>query len=259
MEFRQGRKKENEEKGTYLLSLFIFHPVSVPHAGHDCAVRGPSVELGERGARDEAPTEDEIARMSAIVEEGLVSGALGFSSSRTILHRSIDGELVPGTSATQEELIGIGRAMGRVGHGVFEIASDLEPEWNEFEWMGALSRETGLPVTFAALQSLAKAMPLDRQISEMEKQNAQGANIVAQLALRGNGIVMAWRGTIHPFVRHPGWMAKRLSAILFRALSMITTESLESTVLGQTIWGTLILFLRDTFLSAASTSPAAQG
>ncbi|MEH6634567.1 MAG: D-aminoacylase [Halioglobus sp.] len=163
--------------------------------------------MGERGARDEPPTEDEIAQMSAIVEDGLISGALGFSSSRTILHRSIDGELVPGTSATKEELIGIGRAMGRVGHGVFEIASDLEPQWNEFEWMGALSRETGLPVTFAALQSLAKAMPLDQQIAEMEKQNAQGANIVAQLALRGNGIVMAWRGTIHPFVRHPSWTA----------------------------------------------------
>jgi len=163
--------------------------------------------MGERGARDEKPTEAEIEAMSDIVEDGLRAGALGFSSSRTILHRSIDGELVPGTSATKEELIGIGRAMGRVGYGVFEIASDLEPEWKEFEWMGALSRETGLPVTFAALQSLAKAIPLDKQIEEMEKQNAQGANIVAQLALRGNGIVMAWRGTVHPFVRHPSWMA----------------------------------------------------
>jgi len=163
--------------------------------------------MGERGARDESPTEEEITAMSRIVEDGLNAGALGFSSSRTILHRSVDGELVPGTTATKEELIGIGRAMGRVGHGVFEIASDLNPEWKEFEWMGALSRETGLPVTFAALQSLAKEMPLDKQISEMEQQNAQGANIVAQLALRGNGVVMSWRSTLHPFVRHPGWMA----------------------------------------------------
>jgi N-acyl-D-amino-acid deacylase len=163
--------------------------------------------MGERGARDEPPTDEEIEAMSRIVEDGLNAGALGFSSSRTILHRSIDGELVPGTTATKEELIGIGRAMGRVGHGVFEIASDLNPEWKEFEWMGALSRETGLPVTFAALQSLAKEMPLDKQISEMEQQNAQGANIVAQLALRGNGVVMSWRSTLHPFVRHPGWTA----------------------------------------------------
>ncbi len=172
----------------------------VPHG----AVR--AYVMGERGARNEAPTETDIARMSAIVEEGLRAGALGFSTSRTILHKSIDGELVPGTTATKDELLGIGRAMGRVGYGVFEMASDLKREWNEFEWMGQLSRETGMPVTFAALQSIAKELPLDEQIATMAAENAKGANIVAQIALRGNGIVMAWRGTVHPFRFKPAWV-----------------------------------------------------
>jgi N-acyl-D-aspartate/D-glutamate deacylase len=172
----------------------------VPHG----AVR--AYVMDERGARNDAPTEHEIARMSQIVEEGLRAGALGFSTSRTILHRSIDGELVPGTTATKEELIGIGRAMGRVGYGVFEMASDLKRDWDEFGWMGDLSRETGLPVTFAALQSIAKELPLDEQISEMRAQNAKGANIVAQIALRGTGIIMAWRGTVHPFRFRPAWL-----------------------------------------------------
>lgn len=172
----------------------------VPHG----AVR--AYVMDDRGARNDEPTEHEIARMSQIVEEGLRAGALGFSTSRTILHRSVEGELVPGTTATKEELIGIGRAMGRVGHGVFEMASDLKRAWNEFEWMGDLSRETGLPVTFAALQSIAKELPLPEQISEMRAQNAKGANIVAQIALRGNGIVMAWRGTVHPFRFRPAWL-----------------------------------------------------
>ena len=162
--------------------------------------------MGERGARNEEPTETDIAQMSKVVEEGLRAGALGFSTSRTILHRSVDRELVPGTTATKEELLGIGRAMGRVGYGVFEMASDLKREWNEFEWMGELSRETGLPVTFAALQSIAKELPLPEQISEMRAQNAKGANIVAQIALRGNGIVMAWQGTVHPFRFRPAWL-----------------------------------------------------
>ncbi|MCX7356867.1 MAG: D-aminoacylase [Alphaproteobacteria bacterium] len=162
--------------------------------------------MGERGARNEEPTETDIAQMSKVVEEGLRAGALGFSTSRTILHRSVDRELVPGTTATKEELIGIGRAMGRVGYGVFEMASDLKREWNEFEWMGELSRETKLPVTFAALQSIAKELPLPEQISEMRAQNEKGANIVAQIALRGNGIVMAWQGTVHPFRFRPAWL-----------------------------------------------------
>ncbi len=171
----------------------------VPHG----AVR--AYVMGDRGARNEPPTQEDIARMAAIVEEGLRAGALGFSTSRTILHRSIDGELVPGTTATKEELIGIGRAMGKVGHGVFELVSDLRREWNEFEWMGDLSRETGLPITFAALQSIQKEVTLDDQIAAMERENAKGANIVAQIALRGNGIVMAWRGTVHPFLWKPAW------------------------------------------------------
>lgn len=173
----------------------------VPHG----AVR--AYVLGERERPGAVPTDEDVEQMSKIVEDGLKAGALGFSTSRTILHRSVDGELVPGTTATKEELIGIGRAMGRAGHGVFEMASDLQPEWKEFEWMGDLSRETGMPVTFAALQSPAKVLPLEEQISEMRAQNDNGANIVAQIALRGNGIVMAWRGTVHPFISHPSWAA----------------------------------------------------
>ncbi len=171
----------------------------VPHG----AVR--AYVMGERGARNEAPTEHEIAQMSAIVEDGLRSGALGFSTSRTVLHKSIDGEVVPGTTATKEELIGIGRAVARAGHGVFEMASDLRREWDEFGWMGALSQETGLPVTFAMLQSIAKELPWQEQMAETAKWNAKGANIVAQIALRGNGILMAWRGTVHPFKFKPSW------------------------------------------------------
>ncbi|WP_309623810.1 D-aminoacylase [Novosphingobium sp.] len=173
----------------------------VPHG----AVR--AYVLGDRERPGAIPTTDDIARMADIVEEGVRAGALGFSTSRTVLHRSINGEVVPGTTATKEELIEIGRAMGRVGHGVFEMASDMRREWDEFGWMGALSRETGLPCTFAALQSIAKEQSLDEQIANMRAENDNGANIVAQIALRGNGIVMAWQGTVHPFRLKPSYQA----------------------------------------------------
>ncbi|KPP95089.1 amidohydrolase family protein [Erythrobacter sp. HL-111] len=179
----------------------------VPHG----AVR--AYVLGDRERPGAVPTQEDIEQMAQIVEEGVRAGALGFSTSRTVLHKSVDGELVPGTTATEEELVAIGRAMGRAkaagGHAVFEMASDLNREWNEFSWMGKLSREAGIPVTFAALQSIAKDLDLDEQISTMRAENDNGANIVAQIALRGNGIIMAWQGTVHPFVYRPSWQAIR--------------------------------------------------
>ncbi|CAI8386682.1 MAG: D-aminoacylase [Halieaceae bacterium] len=171
----------------------------VPHG----AVR--AYVMGDRGAANEPPTESDIARMAQIVEEGLRAGALGFSTSRTVLHKSIDGELVPGTTATPEELMGIGKGMKRAGHGVFEMASDLLPEWNEFEWMGDLSRESGVPVTFTALQSPIKAMNFDDQLAQMREQNAKGANILAQISMRGTGLVLGWRTTFNPFSFKPSW------------------------------------------------------
>ncbi len=171
----------------------------VPHG----AVR--AYVLGDREQPGAVPTSDDIQKMADIVEDGVRAGALGFSTSRTVLHRSIDGELVPGTTATEEELVAIGRAMGKVGYGVFELASDMRRDWNEFGWMGQISRETGLPVTFAALQSIAKEQPLTEQIACMRAENDNGANIVAAIALRGNGIIMAWQGTVHPFRLRPSW------------------------------------------------------
>jgi N-acyl-D-amino-acid deacylase len=161
--------------------------------------------MGQRGADNEEPTPQDIAEMARLVEEGLRAGALGFSTSRTILHKSVDGELVPGTSATEPELVGIGRAMGKVGHGVFELTTDFLPEWDEFGWMGRLSRETGLPIAFTLLQSPIKQMPWKEQLAAMEAANDQGANIVAAIGLRGIGVIMNWRGTVHPFMRKPSW------------------------------------------------------
>ena len=103
----------------------------VPHA----AVR--AYVLGER-AHDEA-TPEEIGDMADIVEAALRAGAVGFTTSRTILHRSKHG-LIPGTEVTPDELLAIGDAMGRAGHGVFEIVSDHQGREHEREWL-ARSRD----------------------------------------------------------------------------------------------------------------------
>jgi N-acyl-D-amino-acid deacylase len=173
----------------------------VPHG----AVR--AYVMGERGARNEPATETDIAKMAEIVEEGLRAGALGFSTSRTVIHRAIDGEVVPGTWATREELLGIGKALKNAGHGVFEMASDLNPAWDEFGWMRDMSIDSKLPVTFALLQSPIKQMHWKEQIAATDEAQRQGANVRAQISLRGTGVLMCWRGSVHPFITRASWKA----------------------------------------------------
>jgi N-acyl-D-aspartate/D-glutamate deacylase len=112
--------------------------------------------------------------MAAIVRDGVAAGALGFSSSRTLLHRAIDGECVPGTFAAADEMIGIGRVLGEPGRGVLEVASDLMPEDPELSWMETLSRETGRPVTFACLQNDADPEQWRRLLAAAEAAASRG-------------------------------------------------------------------------------------
>ncbi|MDG1314944.1 MAG: hypothetical protein P8P29_05405, partial [Flavobacteriaceae bacterium] len=74
-------------------------------------------------------------------------------------------------------------------------------------WMGDLSRETGLPVSFTALQSPIKAMALENQLASMRDENSRGAHLVAQIALRGTGLILGWQATFHPFSFKPSWLA----------------------------------------------------
>lgn len=163
--------------------------------------------MGERGARNEPATASDIAQMSRIVEEGMRAGALGFSTSRTMLHLAKDGEPVPGTFASKDELLSIGRAMAKAGWGVFEMASDLNPATQEFEWMRALSKETGLPLCFALLQNPIEPDAWKDLLRRTEEAAADGANIRGQIAVRNSGVMMNWRGSLHPFVFRPSWAA----------------------------------------------------
>ena len=161
--------------------------------------------MGERGARNEAATDEDIEKMAEIVQEGIAAGALGFSTSRTMLHLSKDGEPVPGTFANKAELLGIGRALGRAGHGVFEMASDMTPAEEEFMWMKELSAETGLPVTYALLQSPVEPDKWRNMLALTDEARKQGANVTAQIACRPTGLVLGWQSTVHPFIAHPAY------------------------------------------------------
>ncbi|MEM7254096.1 MAG: amidohydrolase family protein [Pseudomonadota bacterium] len=196
--------------------------------------------MGERGARNEEATPDDIHRMSAIVEEALRAGALGFSSSRTMLHRSLSGEPVPGTFAGHDELVGIGRALGRAGHGVFEIASDfgiggMQGRFgDDIDWMSQLSQETGRAVSFALGQSLRAPSEWREILALTEAAVRGGANIMAQVAVRPAGMLFGFESSFHPFVGHPSYLALADLPVVERLHRLATREIREKILNEQT-------------------------
>ena len=163
--------------------------------------------MGERGGRNAEATPDEIAQMAALVREAIEAGAVGFSTTRTLLHRAKDGELAAGTTASADELIGIGMAMGDAGAGVFEVASDMFDAEGEFAWMTQISQETGRPVTFGCLQDDLRPEHWRHLIELSEAANAAGAQLVPQVAGRPACLLLGWESTAHPFMFHPAYQA----------------------------------------------------
>ena len=181
----------------------------VPHG----AVRG--YVMGERGARNEPATPDDIAAMAALVREAVEAGALAFSTSRTMLHKAVDGEPVPGTFAAEDELFGIGRVLGELGSGLFELApagvageDALAPE-RELDWMLRLSQEIGRPVTFAMTQSEACPDTWRKMLDLSRDAVASGAQVRPQVAGRPSGLMFGLETTYHPFDDRPTFATLR--------------------------------------------------
>lgn len=114
--------------------------------------------MGERGAKNEPATEADIAKMAALVKEAVRAGALGFSSSRTLVHTANDGEPVPGTFAEEAELLAIGQAVRSTGRGLIEmvprgIVGETTELLDEIDMMIRVSRRSGCPLTFLLAQN----------------------------------------------------------------------------------------------------------
>jgi N-acyl-D-amino-acid deacylase len=196
-----GINFEWESFGEYLDALSRMKRVldvgtHVPH----CAVR--AYVMGERGAENQPATPDDIAQMAAVVRDGVKAGALGVSTSRTLVHRTRDKAYVPGTFAALDEVIGIGRALGEAGHGVYEIISDITGDDANLDWMARLSAETGRPISLAALISRRSGMKMREVLEFIEISNGNGARMTAQVGARPAGSLMSLQSSVHPFSPH---------------------------------------------------------
>ncbi|MFN7968967.1 MAG: amidohydrolase family protein [Acidimicrobiales bacterium] len=194
----------------------------IPHG----AVRG--YVMGERGAANEPASAEDIALMSKLVEEGLRAGAVGFTTTRTVLHRAKDGELAAGTTAEVEELLGLGDALGAAGTGVFGVASDMIDPTPEFEWMIEISRRTGRPVTFGCLQNDVRPEQWRELLDRAADANAAGARIVPQVAGRPACLLFGFESSVHPFITHRAYREIAHLPLVERVAQLRTPERREA-------------------------------
>ena len=182
--------------------------------GH-CAVR--LYAMGERSIdRDAHPSPEELAVMVGTVDEAIAAGALGFSTSRVLGHRTPDGRPVPGTFALPDELLALAEPLRQRGRGVVEVVprfeTDSPDDWrkarSEVQWMSDVSRASGRPLTFAFFQ--VPHLPQQyRKIMEFAAEaNAGGAHLRPQSTARGIGVLLGAK-VRSPFDRSPAWRAMR--------------------------------------------------
>lgn len=177
--------------------------------------------MGQRGADNEPANADDCVNMARLVEEALRAGALGFSTSRTPLHKSKSGELVPGTMVDPTELYAIADAMSRVGHGNFQFSPEhVRVPIEEWPWMRELAQRSGRPVS-VNLSQTDQSPDLWRSVLELLTQaHNDGIPIYTQVAGRSIGIMYCLQGSAHPLLFHPAYaevqnlpLAERLIAL----------------------------------------------
>jgi N-acyl-D-aspartate/D-glutamate deacylase len=205
----------------------------VPHG----AVR--AYVMGDRGARNEPATPDDIAEMARIVAEAVDAGAVGVSTSRTIVHRAVDGEPVPGTFAAEDELFALGRALARVGRGVFELApagiqgEDLAAPDKELDWMRRLAKETQRPVTYGFVQHDVAPDDWKRLLDLAGAAVDDDVPLRPQVAGRPIGLLLGLQ-TFHPLSSRPTFAATAARATsLDDLVARLSDPSVRERILGE--------------------------
>jgi N-acyl-D-aspartate/D-glutamate deacylase len=163
--------------------------------------------MGQRGVDREQATPADLAQMRRLAHEATQAGALGFSSSRLMTHRTKTGSQIPSYDASYAEILAISRGLAEGGGGLIQFVPDLpdgayRPVLQQVFDAATLA---GLPVTFSLLIGNAGA-PLWRDAMAMvEAANSSGATITAQIFPRPIGLMIGLDLSIHPFVLYPSY------------------------------------------------------
>jgi N-acyl-D-aspartate/D-glutamate deacylase len=195
--------------------------------------------MGERGL-DEAPASgDDIGAMVRLLDEAMAAGALGVSTSRTLMHKVPDGRPIPGTYAAADELLAFAEVLHEHGAGIFEGAMRLGERDNdaldntrgEVALMGEISRRSGRPVSFGLTQSSRRPDLYERVIDFVRDENDAGANVRPQTTARGVGLLFGLESRT-PFDRAPSWKELR-AAVNGRKLQMVRDATFRQTLINE--------------------------
>ena len=162
--------------------------------------------MGERAARLEEATKEDAAAMRSLATEAMQAGAIGFSTSRTLNHRTATGDPTPSLKASSDELEAIALGVADAGHGVIELISDFHPDpESEFAMIRELVERTGCPLSVSLAQSHQRPDAWRDLLARIEQAAADGLPIKGQVAPRPIGLIFGLQGSLHPFMLYPAY------------------------------------------------------
>ena len=171
----------------------------VPHAALRVHV------MGDRALAGEAATPDDVSAMAGLARAGVEAGALGFTTSRTLNHRSVTGELTPTYDSEVAELAGIAAALGEAGLGVLQLVADFLDVQADLEVILAMARASGRPVSVSLAQFPRRPLAYREVLARLSAANEAGLVLRAQVAARAVGLLLGLQCTLHPFMTNSVW------------------------------------------------------
>src|ERR1700761_7102226 len=161
--------------------------------------------MGERGARRDPSTTEDNKAMAALAREAVRSGALGFSTSRTLNHRTSTGDFTPTLKAGEDELTAIAAAMHGQGRSVLQFVLDLSTINEDLPMMLRVAENTKCPISFYVTQNDKAPQRYRQTLAEINAAAARGLNITAQIAARPVGLLLGLELSRNPFQTHPSY------------------------------------------------------
>jgi len=189
--------------------------------------------MGERGARRDPSTADDNAAMAQLAAEAVRAGALGFSTSRTLNHRTSTGDFTPTLKAGEDELAAIAGAMQCSGRSVLQFVLDLSTLDEDLSMMLRIAEATRCPITFSVTQNDRAPNRWRQTLDTINAAAARGLSVTAQIAARPVGLLLGLELSRNPFQTHPSYRAI-MHLPLAERLARLRQAEVRAAILSET-------------------------